>query len=58
MKLLTLAAADGIADQTFAVRLFVLMGLVECLRCWRDAFDVGIIFLRPIRGGLGIATVG
>lgn len=60
MKLLTLAAADGIADQTFAViPLFVLMGLVmSASDVGRDAFDVGDYFLRPIRGGLGIATVG
>ncbi len=60
MKLLTLAAADGIADQTFAViPLFVLMGLImSASDVGRDAYDVGDYFLRPIRGGLGIATVG
>jgi tripartite ATP-independent transporter DctM subunit len=60
MKLLTLAAADGIADQTFAViPLFVLMGLImSASDVGRDAYDVGDYFLRRVRGGLGIATVG
>jgi len=60
IKLLTLAAADGIADQTFAViPLFVLMGLImSASDVGRDAFDVGDYFLRSIRGGLGMATVG
>lgn len=60
MKLLTLAAADGIADQTFAViPLFVLMGMImSASDVGRDAYDVGDYFLRPIRGGLGLATVG
>lgn len=59
MKLLSLAATDGIADQTFAViPLFVLMGLIMSESdVGRDAYDVGDYFLRPIRGGLGIATV-
>jgi len=59
MKLLTLAASDGVADQTFAViPLFVLMGLVMSESdVGRDAYDVGDYFLRPIRGGLGLATV-
>ncbi|MBW3099040.1 TRAP transporter large permease [Pseudohoeflea coraliihabitans] len=60
VKLLTLAAADGIADQTFAViPLFVLMGLImSASDVGRDAYDVGDYFLRRIRGGLGLATVG
>lgn len=60
MKLLTLASADGIADQTFAViPLFVLMGLImSASDVGRDAYDVGDYFLRRVRGGLGIATVG
>src|SRR6056297_3892105 len=59
-KLLTLAAADGVADQTFAViPLFVMMGLImSASDVGRDAYDVGDHFLRPIRGGLGLATVG
>jgi len=60
MKLLSLAATDGIAEQTFAViPLFVLMGLIMSESdVGRDAYDVGDYFLRPVRGGLGIATVG
>ena len=59
VKLLTLAAANGIADQTFAViPLFVLMGLIMSTSdVGRDAYDVGDYFLRRIRGGLGLATV-
>lgn len=58
-KLLTLAAADGVADQTFAViPLFVLMGLImSASDVGRDAYDVADHFLRRIRGGLGLATV-
>jgi tripartite ATP-independent transporter DctM subunit len=59
-KLLTLAAAEGVADQTFAViPLFVMMGLImSASDVGRDSYDVGDYFLRRIRGGLGIATVG
>jgi tripartite ATP-independent transporter DctM subunit len=58
-RLLTLAAADGVADQTFAViPLFVMMGLImSASDVGRDAYDVGDYFLRRIRGGLGLATV-
>lgn len=58
-KLLTLAAADGIANQTFAViPLFVLMGLVMSdADVGRDSFEVGDFFLRRIKGGLGLATI-
>ncbi len=58
--LLTLAAADGVADQTFAViPLFVMMGLImSASDVGRDAYDVGDYFLRRLRGGLGLATVG
>ncbi|ETX28480.1 TRAP transporter large permease [Roseivivax isoporae] len=58
-KLLTLAASDGVADQTFAViPLFVMMGLImSASDVGRDAYDVGDHFLRRIRGGLGLATV-
>lgn len=60
VKLLTLAAVDGVADQTFAViPLFVLMGLImSASDVGRDAYDVGDYFLRSVRGGLGVATVG
>ncbi|WP_422071348.1 TRAP transporter large permease [Tranquillimonas rosea] len=59
-KLLTLAAVDGIANQTFAViPLFVLMGLIMSdADVGRDSFEVGDFFLRRIRGGLGLATIG
>ncbi len=58
-QLLTLAAADGVADQTFAViPLFVMMGLImSASDVGRDAYDVADHFLRRIRGGLGLATV-
>jgi tripartite ATP-independent transporter DctM subunit len=58
-QLLTLAAADGVADQTFAViPLFVMMGLImSASDVGRDAYDVADFFLRRIRGGLGLATV-
>lgn len=60
IRLLTLAAADGVADQTFAViPLFVLMGMImSASDVGRDAYDVGDYFLRRLRGGLGLATVG
>ena len=59
VRLLTLAAADSIADQTFAViPLFVLMGLImSASDVGRDAYDVGDYFLRRVRGGLGLATI-
>lgn len=59
VHLLTLAAADSIASQTFAViPLFVLMGLImSASNVGRDAYDVADHFLRRIRGGLGLATV-
>ncbi|ETX13918.1 C4-dicarboxylate ABC transporter permease [Roseivivax halodurans JCM 10272] len=59
-QLLTLAASDGVADQTFAViPLFVMMGLImSASDVGRDAYDVGDYFLRRVRGGLGLATVG
>lgn len=59
-KLMTIAAANGIADQTFAViPLFVLMGLImSSSDVGRDAYDVGNYFLRRLPGGLGLATVG
>jgi len=59
VHLLTLAAADSISSQTFAViPLFVLMGLImSASNVGRDAYDVADHFLRRIRGGLGLATV-
>lgn len=60
VRLLTLAAADAVADQTFAViPLFVLMGMImSASDVGRDAYDVGDHYLRRLRGGLGLATVG
>ncbi|NNU82048.1 TRAP transporter large permease [Halovulum dunhuangense] len=59
INLLTLAATDGIANQTFAViPLFVMMGLLmNATGVGRDAFDVGDFVLHRLRGGLGLATV-
>jgi tripartite ATP-independent transporter DctM subunit len=59
IRLLTLAASDGVADQTFAViPLFVMMGLImSASDVGRDAYDVADYFLRRVRGGLGLATV-
>lgn len=53
VHLLTLAAADSISSQTFAViPLFVLMGLImSASNVGRDAYDVADHFLRRIRGG-------
>ncbi len=59
VNLLTLAAADGVASQTFAViPLFVFMGLIMSRsNVGRDAFDVANFFLHRLSGGLGLATV-
>ena len=59
VRLLTLAASDAVADQTFAViPLFVLMGMImSASDVGRDAYDVGDHFLGRLRGGLGLATV-
>ena len=59
VNLLTLAATDGIANQTFAViPLFVMMGLLmNATGVGRDAFDVGDFALHRLKGGLGLATV-
>lgn len=59
VNLLTLAATDGIANQTFAViPLFVMMGLLmNATGVGRDAFDVGDFVLHRLKGGLGLATV-
>lgn len=59
VNLLTLAAAESIASQTFAViPLFVFMGLIMSKsNVGRDAFDVANFFLHRLSGGLGLATV-
>jgi len=58
-KLLSSSVATSIASDAFAViPLFVLMGLfVSSTNMGRDTFDVAALFLRRIRGGLGMATV-
>ncbi len=57
--LLSLAAADTIADPTFAVvPLFALMGLlISEAGVGRDIYDVSNYVFRRLKGGLGIATV-
>jgi C4-dicarboxylate transporter DctM subunit len=58
-KLLSSSVATSIASDAFAViPLFVLMGLfVSATNMGRDTFDVAALFMRRIRGGLGMATV-
>lgn len=58
-KLLSSSVATSIASDAFAViPLFVLMGLfVSSTNMGRDTFDVAALFMRRIRGGLGMATV-
>ncbi len=57
--LLSLAAADTIAEPTFAVvPLFALMGLlISEAGVGRDIYDVSNFIFRRLKGGLGIATV-
>ncbi len=57
--LLSLAAADTIAEPTFAVvPLFALMGLlISEAGVGRDIYDVSNYIFRKLKGGLGIATV-
>ncbi len=57
--LLSLAAADSIAEPTFAVvPLFALMGLlISEAGVGRDIYDVSNYMFRRLKGGLGIATV-
>lgn len=59
ISLLSLAAADTIAEPTFAVvPLFALMGLlISEAGVGRDIYDVSNFIFRKLRGGLGIATV-
>jgi tripartite ATP-independent transporter DctM subunit len=58
-NLLQIAATNTVNDFVFAViPLFVLMGfLVAAAGMGRDAYDIGQIMLRRLRGGLGMATV-
>ncbi|MDB2499897.1 MAG: TRAP transporter large permease [Opitutales bacterium] len=59
ISLLSLAAADSIAEPTFAVvPLFALMGLlISHAGVGRDIYEVSNYVFRRLRGGLGIATV-
>ena len=58
-SLLLIAAEKTVNNFVFAViPLFVLMGfLVAVAGMGRDAYDIGQIMLRRVRGGLGMATV-
>jgi len=58
-SLLSLAIADSVSEETFAtVPLFVMMGLVVSRAgLGRDVYDYANEIFRPVRGGLGMATV-
>jgi len=58
-SLLSLAIADSVSEETFAtVPLFVMMGLVVSRAgLGRDVYDFANELFRPVRGGLGMATV-
>jgi C4-dicarboxylate transporter, DctM subunit len=58
-SLLSLAIADSVSEETFAtVPLFVMMGLVVSRAgLGRDVYDFANEIFRPVRGGLGMATV-
>jgi len=58
-SLLALAIADSVSEETFAtVPLFVMMGLVVSRAgLGRDVYDFANEIFRPVRGGLGMATV-
>jgi tripartite ATP-independent transporter DctM subunit len=59
LNLLQIAATNTVNNFVFAViPLFVLMGfLVAAAGMGRDAYDIGQIMLRRLKGGLGMATV-
>jgi len=59
LNLLSLAMADSIADEAFAtVPLYVMMGLVVSRAgLGRDIYEFANDLFRPVRGGLGMATV-
>jgi tripartite ATP-independent transporter DctM subunit len=59
LNLLALAMADSIADEAFAtVPLYVMMGLVVSRAgLGRDIYEFANDLFRPVRGGLGMATV-
>jgi tripartite ATP-independent transporter DctM subunit len=59
MNLLALAMADSVSDEAFAtVPAFVMMGLVVSRAgMGRDIYEFANDLFRPLRGGLGVATV-
>jgi len=59
INLLWVSAYDTVNNYVFAaIPLFVLMGfLVAAAGMGRDAYDIGQILLRRVKGGLGMATV-
>jgi C4-dicarboxylate transporter, DctM subunit len=59
MNLLWVSAYDTVNSYVFAaIPTFVLMGfLVAAAGMGRDAYDIGQILLRRVKGGLGMATV-
>jgi C4-dicarboxylate transporter, DctM subunit len=59
MNLLWVSAYDSVNNYVFAaIPTFVLMGfLVAAAGMSRDAYDIGQILLRRVKGGLGMATV-
>jgi C4-dicarboxylate transporter DctM subunit len=59
MSLLWVSAYDTVNNYVFAaIPTFVLMGfLVAAAGMGRDAYDIGQILLRRVKGGLGMATV-
>ena len=58
-SLLALAIANSVSEETFAtVPLFVMMGLVVSRAgLGRDVYEFANEIFRPVRGGLGVATV-
>lgn len=58
-NLLWVAAYETVNDYVFAaIPTFVLMGyLVAAAGMGRDAYDIGQMLLRRVKGGLGMATV-
>ncbi|HEY4775206.1 MAG TPA: TRAP transporter large permease subunit, partial [Xanthobacteraceae bacterium] len=59
LNLLWVASYDTVNSYVFAaIPTFVLMGyLVAAAGMGRDAYDIGQILLRRVKGGLGMATV-
>ena len=59
LNLLWVSAYDTVNNYVFAaIPMFVLMGfLVAAAGMGRDAYDIGQILLRRVKGGLGMATV-